>query len=294
MSLLSVTPFLRKHRHAAEDLLFRHYRVHTHLDWQSAESWLDTLSSPVWLAWQGQRLVGLMAVSEAVEGNCWMRLVALHDDLIAPHEVLQEMWQPLSRELTRLGVRRVALLLVRDWLKPFLEPLGFEYDEHIVTLFHGGHVPAAPIPSSELHIRSVTASDLDALVTIDHAAFPPMWRMSRTDLREALRISATCTLALQGETPVGYELCTQAPDAAHLARLAVNPHLQGKGIGAVLLADALARFARRGVYSMTVNTQASNIRSQRLYTRYGFVRNGYDLPVYVANLPVSSARSAAD
>jgi [ribosomal protein S18]-alanine N-acetyltransferase len=294
VSLLSVTPYLRKHRRAVEDLIFQHYRVHTHLDWQGVEGWLDTLLSPMWLAWQGERLVGLMAVSEPVEGTSWMRLIAIHDEVLMPQEVLNEVWQPLSNELHHLGVQRLALLLVRDWLKPFLPPLGFSYDEHIVTMFRGGHQPPSQIPTHNLQIHAVTSTDLDTIVAIDHAAFPAMWRMSKSDLREAWRISAVCTLALQDNTPVGYELCTQAQDAAHLARLAVLPSIQGTGVGAVLLADALARFSRRNIHSMTVNTQASNIRSQRLYSRYGFVRNGYDLPVYIADLPRSSARSAAD
>jgi hypothetical protein len=38
------------------------------------------------------------------------------------------------------------------------------------------------------------------------------------------------------------------------------------------------------VLSTTVNTQESNVRSQHLYTRFGFARNGYDLPVWMADI----------
>ena len=51
-----------------------------------------------------------------------------------------------------------------------------------------------------------------------------------------------------------------------------------------LLIDLLSRFERRGVLSMTVNTQASNTRSQRLYTGFGFERTGYDLPVWMVEI----------
>lgn len=294
MSLLHITPYLRKHRRAVEDLTFQHYRVHTHLDWQSVEGWLETLVSPLWLAWQGDRLISLMAASEPVEGTCWIRLVALRDDILNPQQVLSELWQPLARELHHLGVRRVALLLLRDWIKPFMVPLGFNYDEHIVTLFRGGHQPPSVIPATQLKIRTVISADIDSLVEIDHAAFPPMWRMSKTDIREAWRISAVCTVAMDEDKPVGYQLSTQTQDTAHLARLAVHPQQQNTGVGALLLADSLARFSRRNIHAMTVNTQASNLRSQRLYARYGFVRNGYDLPVYVAELPDAIVRDAAD
>jgi hypothetical protein len=35
---------------------------------------------------------------------------------------------------------------------------------------------------------------------------------------------------------------------------------------------------------MTVNTQITNVRSQHLYTGYGFERTGYDLPVWMVKL----------
>jgi ribosomal protein S18 acetylase RimI-like enzyme len=66
--------------------------------------------------------------------------------------------------------------------------------------------------------------------------------------------------------------------------LAVTPEAQGKGIGSALVADALRRFFRRGIYTMTVNTQANNHRSQRLYHLFGFERNGNDLPVWSIRL----------
>ena len=46
----------------------------------------------------------------------------------------------------------------------------------------------------------------------------------------------------------------------------------------------LRHFWRRGVYGVTVNTQDSNLASQRLYAKFGFARTGYDLPVWVADL----------
>jgi ribosomal protein S18 acetylase RimI-like enzyme len=294
MALLAVTPYLRRHRRLVEDLLFQHYRTHTHLDWQSTEGWLDSFNSPMWLAWQGERLIGLMAASEPVEGMCWIRLLAVHDEVLFPQQALSEMWLPLANELARMGVRRVALLMMRDWVKPFLPALGFQYDEHIITMFRGGHHAPSIIPNANVAIQSVTSMELAALVEIDHAAFTAMWRMTKHDMREAWRISAVTTLALRDDKPVGYQLSTQTQDAAHLARLAVKPEMQGQGIGAALLADALIRFARRNIHSMTVNTQSRNLSSQHLYTRFSFVRNGFDLPVYFADLPMSSAHSAAD
>jgi ribosomal protein S18 acetylase RimI-like enzyme len=73
-------------------------------------------------------------------------------------------------------------------------------------------------------------------------------------------------------------------EGAHLARLAVDPRAQGMGVGAALLNGALRHFARRGLNVMTVNTQHSNDRSQRLYLRAGFRHNGYNMPVWMAEV----------
>ena len=108
--------------------------------------------------------------------------------------------------------------------------------------------------------------------------------MNATDIRLSQRQAASCTLALHDEEIVGYEIASRHHTAGHLARLAVHPKIQGKRVGQVLLNNLLTRFVKRGVKSMTVNTQASNIRSQRLYERYGFLRNGFDLPVWESEL----------
>jgi hypothetical protein len=42
----------------------------------------------------------------------------------------------------------------------------------------------------------------------------------------------------------------------------------------------ITRFQRRNIQTITVNTQASNARSQQLYVRFNFLQNGYDLPVW--------------
>jgi ribosomal protein S18 acetylase RimI-like enzyme len=108
--------------------------------------------------------------------------------------------------------------------------------------------------------------------------------MDYDELRQANRISAASTVAEIDGSIVGYEISTLYFDGAHLARLAVSPHAQGHGVARALLLDTLRRFERRGVHVITVNTQAGNLRSQRLYTSFGFERTGYDLPVWMVGI----------
>jgi ribosomal-protein-alanine N-acetyltransferase len=148
------------------------------------------------------------------------------------------------------------------------------------------HTPALPAaPASPPLLRDAVLEDVPALRALDHAAFTPPWQMHTDELRQAVRYAASVTLALQEERLVGYQISTRHHTSAHLARLAVAPAQQGQGIGAALLHDLLTRFGRRGVRTMTVNTQQHNVQSLRLYARYEFQRNGFDLPVWQRALP---------
>ena len=108
--------------------------------------------------------------------------------------------------------------------------------------------------------------------------------MSLQDLRQAYRIASSCTVAVKDERILGFQVSTFFFDGAHLARLAVHPSTQGQGIGGALLGDLLERYTRRGIQMMTVNTQESNHQSRRLYERFGFEPNGYDLPYWSVHL----------
>jgi [ribosomal protein S18]-alanine N-acetyltransferase len=214
--------------------------------------------------------------------TCWIRLAAVQDH-VNQGEVLRTMWDDLRPELRAQDVQLTALLAVRDWITDYAADLGFRYVEDIITLARAGQNLPEP-RQHRLTLRAAEPYDLATLARVDQAAFSPPWQLALDELRQAYRISASCTVALHEGTIVGYQLSTLYFDGAHLARLAVLPHMQGTGIGAVLLRDVLTRFFRRGVYSMTLNTQATNLRSQRLYRRFGFRPNGYDLPYWSGTL----------
>ncbi|NDJ61340.1 MAG: GNAT family N-acetyltransferase [Chloroflexi bacterium] len=286
---VSVTPYTRTYRRAVRELLWRTQYLHTHLDWHDTDHWIETSDAPMRLAWQRDRLVGLLALSQPLGGSTWIRLAAIRDQA-DPAEVLAALWGAFLPLLRAQGIQQVALLLLRDWLKPLAPQFGFRYVEDVVTLRRDPQPIPAPLPVAGLMIRAVEYEDLDRLTLIDQSAFSPPWQMTRAELEQAERISAICTVALLHEQMVGYQLSTLYFDGSHLARLAVAPRAQGAGVGGALLTDVLRRFDQRGVGAMTVNTQSTNKRSQRLYERFGFTLNGYDLPVWAAAInPVEDA-----
>lgn len=283
-STLILSPYQRKHRIAAHELLVASFHVHTHLDWYEVEDWLGSSGSPVRVAARGGRLSGLMGFSTPLEGASWLRVAAV-SDYQDTGSILSALWEDLLPELRALGVRQVAALLLRDWPERYLPRMGFHYLEDIVTLRHSdAREPAEPeVPGCT--IRPMRSEDMPTVIAIDHAAFDPPWQMGGEELRRAEESAAWSTIAVSasGEV-VGYQMSTLYFDGAHLARLAVLPHTRSRGIGRLLTASMLHYFWRRGVYGITVNTQESNLASQRLYARLAFERTGYDLPVWVADI----------
>jgi ribosomal protein S18 acetylase RimI-like enzyme len=279
---VSVTPFDRRYRARLDDLLYRSYQVHTHLDWHEAGEWLDTHTGLARLAWRDDRLIGLLVISEPLYAAAWVRLAAV-DDALPARPTLQAMWRDLLPELHAAGLRQVAILVTRTWIEDHLGSLGFSYTEDVVTMQRSGPPPDA-LPVAGLTLRPAVPSDTARIAAVDHAAFAPPWQLTLDDLRQAQRIGSSTTVALLDGALVGYQISTLYRDGAHLARLAVDPAAQGLGIGAALVTEVIERFARREIVTMSVNTQSTNQRSQRLYRRLGFRHNGYDLPMWSATL----------
>ncbi|MBX3064353.1 MAG: GNAT family N-acetyltransferase [Anaerolineae bacterium] len=277
-----IVPYARRYRRATMRLVTEAYLVHTHLDWQSVDDWLDDPTMLMLMAWRDNVLHGVIATSEVLGGATWLRLVAVAD-LAEPAGVLAALWSALRSLLIVNSVREVGVLLIRNWLLDHLPALGFNYGEDIVTLRRYGTDILPPL-HDDVRIRPAYWNDLPAVVAIDHAAFGPLWQMGSRSLRYASRMAASFSLAeLQGQL-VGYQLSTQHSDGGHLARLAVLPEVQGHGIGGSLLGAMLRHFVRRGIESVSVNTQEHNVQSQRLYERYGFERTMQDLPFWKIEL----------
>lgn len=285
MRSYNIVPYQRKHRQVVFDLLFESAKTHLHLDWYRAEDWLEAQDNITLLAFAGEVLVGVLGVSAPVDDTCWLRMLILEDESDYS-DVVPALWVRMQDLLHQHEVQTFAALLIESTIAPYLSTLGMTHTEDIVTLSRGGQVPPeSPEQRSTVAIRMATVDDLAQMTAIDHAAFPPLWQMTHDEIRRAKKLAAVCTLAVTADNQaLGYQLSTLYNRSGHLARLAVSPHAQSMGVGAALLDDLLWRFIRREARTITVNTQASNARSQRLYQRYAFNLTGHSLQVWMAKL----------
>lgn len=156
--------------------------------------------------------------------------------------------------------------------RPFID-VGFVETERLHLLLHGlGHIaPSDAIPGIDL--RRGRRREHAEILAVDRAAFTPFWRLDAAGLDEALDATSAVHLqtARSGSRIVGYAVCGRAGHRGYVQRLAVDPAVQGRGVGRALLLDGLRWLRRWGAHDALVNTQEGNARSLRLYRRAGFV-----------------------
>lgn len=284
---ITTVPYSQADHTAVRALLRARRRTHLHLDWRSLNGWLVAPNLVCWVAQSArsvgdsQGVVACLGATVASGGAAWLRVAALAGR--GTPDALDALWGQLRADLISHGVAQVGVLTIDGWIEAFLPAWDFAQNNAVVTYRHRGrHRPSALPPA--LNLRHATHGDLPAIAGVDEAAFGPLWRHDQTDLGSAFAIAASVTVAeLEGQI-VGYELSTQHRENGHLARLAVLPHLQRRGIGSSLVSSVLVQFHQRGVREVTVNTQQDNYVSQRLYERMGFKSTRHSIPVWTLDL----------
>jgi ribosomal protein S18 acetylase RimI-like enzyme len=266
-------------QHISNLIHFEPY-IHRHLDWRSP---LDWLGSPYfWVAEHNHQIVAAFACPPDPEGVAWIRLFA-SADVVPLRESWLGMWSIARAELAGSGWK-VAAIALQDWLRVLLEASGFVHYQDIVMLELD--VDTTPCESVALTYqpREMVTQDLQQVAEVDALAFDPIWRNSLLTLNKALPLAGLATVVEVGSKIVGYQISTQNPFGAHLARLAVHPDVQHKGIGRSLVVHLAAEVMKRGLRRITVNTQSDNRASLALYANLGFTRTREEYPVYIYSL----------
>jgi [ribosomal protein S18]-alanine N-acetyltransferase len=259
------------------NLIYYEPYIHRHLDWRTPLDWLG--EPEFWVAEYGRLVTASLACPVDPAGIAWIRLFACSSEL-ALEDSWSLLWKVAREALTAQGRITVAAISSQEWFVPLLQSSGFSVLQHIVILEHDGG-PLPPFePSSGITIRPMTAEDLPVVADVDAQAFIPLWQNSLDALQRALSQAGRATVAESKKGIVGYQISTHNPFGGHLARLAVRPGMQRRGIGRALVCDLLRESVRLGFRKFTVNTQNDNQASLALYQSLGFkpVREQY--PVY--------------
>jgi len=260
--------------------------VHRHLDWRPPLDWIGF--QPYLMIERDGELVAALACPPDPVGMVWIRLFAVSSGF-SPRQAWEELWPLAGDMICKLGCPvPVAAIPLHTWFRTLLETSQFTRTHSVIILSWKG----APLPTIHLDphiaIRAMAEDDLESVEDVDHAAFNLVWQNSRENLELAYRQATVATVAEMGNIILGYQISTATPIGGHLARLAVKPEFQGKGIGYAILRNVLGAFQERGAHTVTVNTQDDNLSSLAVYQKAGFTRTGEEYPVYQHTLDSNS------
>lgn len=282
---LTLTAFHRRDSALVLRLVEQNPQTHYHLDWEPLRRWLYDPANIILLAWEDKLLRGVIAFSPPQQGTSWLRLLSLPNHL--RDAVGESLWRGAVRLLAQ-QVESVHVLVIQPWIEALLRGWRFVQTDAVINLMRQWQ-PLPPTDSGGVQIRGLRLGDSARVLAVDHAAFPPMWRMRDIELREAGQRACCYKLASYQGRVIGYQLTMHYANSLHLARLATHPDYQRHGIARQLLCDMLHYAEQHRIPSVTVNTQHSNHASQRLYERLGFVSTENDLPVYSISFAPGSA-----
>jgi len=252
--------------------------VHRHLDWRSPVDWIGYHS--FWVVERNAHLIATLACPPDPNAVAWIRLFALNSG-ISIQEAWSLLWAAIQDDFSPLRME-IAAIPVQRWFQELLQGNQFAHTTDVVMLSWEPQMNSRSLPPSNFTIRKMEHDDLAIVQQLDSNAFSRLWQISFDLLETAWSIAAIATVAEDDMGILGYQISTANSSGGHLARLAVRPKFQGRGIGRALLMDMFVQFERWGTKQVTVNTQADNIASLALYEKVGFRRTRDIYPVYQA------------
>lgn len=259
------------------NLLYFESYVHRHLDWRTPLDWLGV--PEYWVAEQDGLINAALACPPDPENIAWIRLF-LRSNSIPAQDAWHILWETAKQSLSQRHGLTVAAIVIHDWFQKLLQASGFIEQQQIVLLEHtSASYREQPLPSGTV-IRQMLPDDLPIVARLDAEAFDLIWRNSQSALQRAFSQSGPATVAFSNGKMVGYQISTRNSFGVHLARLAVSPTFQDRGLGYAIVQDLLRQIYRMGIFRLTVNTQNDNIPSLALYQKIGFTLTGECYPVY--------------
>lgn len=257
--------------------------LHQHLDWHNA---LERLAfRPFWLTEKNNSIIAAFCSPIIQNKISWIQLFAVKKLLSTTR-----LWQNLFNEFLTYCAQNRSLVTIYSlayyaWYLRLLESSNFLPLTSIVTLENDGmYSPNRSSLSSNYRIEPITYLNYPLAYDLDCLSFDLPWQMTSAALHKAFRSSIYATLIFDDDKPVGYQITTEGDQSLHLARIAVDPAYQNKGIGTHLINNLFNFMKQARYHNISVNTQSNNQASLALYRKMGFFKTGNQIPVMVYNM----------
>ncbi len=277
---LYVRPAVQTDQRQIANLIHFSSNVHRHLDWRGPLEWIGT--PPFYVLESHGEVLAALGCPPEPPTVAWIRLF-VNSGRIPIQEAWQILWGRAFSELKQKGKFVFAAIVLQEWLRDLLISSGFTSHQSIIMLDRDGGISNDRLLPPEIRLRAMMPYDLPEVAEIDMSAFELLWQNTFPVLERAYPQALWPAVAEADGQLVGYQLGTRNPLGVHLARLAVRPAMQGKGIGFGLVADLVKQAGRHGINHLTVNTQSDNSSSLTLYHHLGFRETGEIYQVYELN-----------
>lgn len=255
--------------------------AYEHLDWFPSKSRVAEHST--FCLFSSDQLEASLSVAPETQDFAWLRFFFSQRD--GKHRSnFDQLVSHAAKWLKEQSVSHLFSLATIEWFENLLIERGFQVQNQLISLATNQISGVRSDAHPKILIRPMRLSDLAEINELDRLCFSSPWQLAHASLEKCYRSSAYASVASIEGQPVAYQMTTRFLDHLHLARVAVHPDCQGKGIAKAVLFDLADHFEGSGIDSISVNTQVDNLASLALYASLGFQQEGTLLPVYSLNL----------
>jgi ribosomal-protein-alanine N-acetyltransferase len=122
-------------------------------------------------------------------------------------------------------------------------------------------------------LRTMIEADLPNVLAVENSSYSIPW--SETTFRGLLRRSdAELVVATDDASIIGHAVYWYVLAQGELGTVAVAPPARGRGVGAMLVKEIVARASKRGVRELFLEVRPSNTHARTLYGKFGFEQVG--------------------
>ncbi len=273
----SIRPAVPEDIPKLQSLIKSEQMVHKHLDWRSPLDRID--ETPFLIMERSGRITGALSCPADPSKTAWIQFF-----LAAAGEPSKIIWNELIQAaisiLENSTAKHLLAIPITPWFTNLLSNNGFKELSRIIILNLDTQNFQIVLPGTEHIIRDMQISDIPEIEILDRGSFGPVWHNTRKSLEAAFSKAYKATVILEKETIIGYQISTLSPRSTHLARLAIHPAYQSKGIASVILTDLIKFLKTNNKNILSVNTQQNNVCSKNLYKKFGFQPTNEYFPVF--------------
>lgn len=249
-----------------------------HLDWLPSQSRLSEEST--FCLMDDDEIQAVLSVAPENRNFAWVRFFFSQRD--GNHNAnFDQLLDHAKIWLKTKQIPQLFSLATSDWFERLLKRSVFRPINQIISLNCQKIQDTVVHPPKDVQIRPMRLADIPELESLDELCFRPPWQLNQSSLEKSYIKGTNSSVASQAGRLVGYQITDNIFDHLHLARIAVHLDLQNQGIAHQLITEMINFFKDYNIQTYSVNTQADNFASLRLYHSFGFKEEGRPTPVYL-------------